>query len=252
MRTAERFARFRWLLVVGCAIAAVPLARAPAAAQVLQGRVVGASGEGPVATALVRLVDEEGEQLAISIADSAGVYRLEAPAPGTYRLQAERLGYQDAETPLLRAIDPEGVFDIDLVMSAAPVEVQGLTVRVPEDDADQAVQMMIGLNPTSLRFRPVRFDALADHVARAHTLVDVMRWEYAPAVLVRETFDGPCFEYRVRNCLPVYLNSMRLNRDFMPDIPLDMVYRIQVITPTDGSVVYPSGAVLLYTEAWLR
>jgi hypothetical protein len=137
-------------------------------------------------------------------------------------------------------------------MTAAPVELQGFTVRVSEDDADREVRKIIGLSPTSLRFRPVRFDALQDHVARSHTLVDVVRWEYAPAILVRETSNGPCFQYRNRSCLPVFLNGLRLNRDFMTDVPLDMVYRIQVLTPTDGSIAYPSGALLLYTESWLR
>ena len=89
----------------------------------LQGRVIGGGGEGPVATALVRLVDEEGARLAISIADSAGVYRVEAPGPETYRLQAERVGYEPTETPLLRAVNPDGVFNVDLVMTATPVEV---------------------------------------------------------------------------------------------------------------------------------
>ena len=135
---------------------------------------------------------------------------------------------------------------------ASHYQVMPRCVVVPEDEADEAVRLMIGLNPTSLRFRPVRYDALQDHVARAHTLIDVVRWEYAPTVLIRETFDGPCFEYRARNCLDVYLNGTRLNRDFMPEVPLDMVYRVQVVTPTDGSVIYPAGAVLLYTEAWLR
>ena len=244
--------RGRELAALVCSVLVHLFAAADVSGQTLQGRVVGDRGEGPVATALVRLVDEEGAQLAVSIADSAGLYRLDAPAPGTYRLQAERVGYEDVETPLLRAIDPEGVFNIDLVMTAEPLELQGLTVRVPEDEADDAIQLMIGLDPTSMRFRPVRYEALVGHVERAHTLVDVVRWEYAPAILVRETFDGPCFEYRSRSCLPVYLNGMRLNRDFMPEIPLDMVYRLQVVTPTDGSLIYPAGAVLLYTEAWLR
>ena len=227
----------------------------PATAQTFQGRVTGQSGEGPVATALVRLVDEAGEQVAISIADNSGLYRLQASGPGVFRIQAERVGFQPVETPLLEALNPEGVYPIDLEMVAAPVELRGFTVltdRLPEEQADRMVRRIIGLSPNSLRFRSVDFDALQDHLARSHTLVDVMRWEYSPAIIVYETPDGPCFEYRSQRCLPVYLNGMVLNRDFMPGVPLDMVFRLQVITPTDGSVAYPAGAVLLYTESWLR
>lgn len=250
--------RRRTLLLVRILVLVVILSSwAPltAAGQVFQGRVTGASAEEPVATALVRLVDVEGGQLAISIADSAGFYRVEVPGPGTYRLEAERIGYQPVETPLLEAINPDGVFDIDLVMTPAPVELRGFSVmtnRLADEEADHTVRMIIGLHPNSLRFRPISFLQLQDHLARAHTLIDVMRWEFGAGIIVYETRDGPCFEYRGRSCLPVYLNGLAINRDFVQGVPLDMVFRIQVVTPTDGSVVYPGGAVLLFTEAWLR
>ena len=233
----------------------VTLGTAPVAAQTFEGRVLGASGEGPVGTALVRLVDESGEQRAISISDANGFYRLRAPEPGVYRIDAERIGYTKVESPLFEALRPDGVYPIDLEMAAAPVELLGLTVetdRLSEERADHTVRMITGLHPKSLRFRPVGYETLQNHLARAHTLTDVVRWEFAPAVLVRDTRDGPCFEYRSNSCLPVYLNSLRLDADFMTDLPLDMLFRVQVITPTDGSVIYPGGAVLLYTEAWLR
>jgi hypothetical protein len=226
-----------------------------AAGQTFEGRVLGASGEGPVATALVRLVDEGGEQRAISIADSAGFYRLRAPEPGIYRLEAERVGFRPVQSPLLEAGNPDGVYPIDLEMASAPIELRGLTVeteRLSEERADQRVRLITGLSPESLRFRPVTYEMLQDHLERAHDLTDVLRWEFGGAIVVQETRDGPCYQLRARGCLPVYLNGLRLNADFMPNVPLDMVYRMQVITGTDGSIVYPSGAVLLYTEAWLR
>jgi hypothetical protein len=252
MSSHSRFSVRRWCVTLLGACAIQASAAEDAAAQVMQGSVIGANGEGPIATALVRLVDEDGEQVAITIADDRGRFRLEAPAPGSYRLQAERVGYRPAETPLLRATDPAGTFDVDLVMSVSPVEVEGVLVRVAEDQADRAVRRIIGVSPASLRFKPVRRASLESHVERAHTLGEVIRWEYAPALLVRETPDGPCFQYRTGSCLAVYLNGMRINRMLMPDVPLDMLYRVQVITSGDGSLAYPAGAVLLFTEAWLR
>jgi len=217
--------------------------------------VLGASGEGPIGTALVRLLDETGEQRAISIADAEGFYRLRAPEPGVYRIQAERIGYTTVESPLLEALRPDGVYPIDIEMAAAPVELQGLVVetdRLSEERADQSVQLIIGLSPKSLRFRPVTYETIQDHLDRAHDLSDVLRWEFGGRVIVRETLDGPCYSTRGYGCLPVYLNGLLLNGDFMPGVPLDMIYRVQVLTGRDGSVVYPAGAVLLYTEAWLR
>ncbi len=206
-------------------------------------------------TALVRLVDENGDELAITIADPAGSYRLEADEPGIFRLIGERIGYLPFETPLLEAGRSDGVYPIDIEMTPAPVELRGFTVmtdRVPEEQADRSVQLITGLHPNSLRFRAIDFEALQDHLRRAHTLVDVVRWEFGAGIIVYETPDGPCFEYRGRSCLPVYLNGLALHRDFVAGVPLDMVFRVQVLTPTDGSVVYPAGAVLLFTEGWLR
>jgi hypothetical protein len=207
-------------LMVAWLVLALSAVSTPGHAQTFQGRVRGQGTQEPVETALVKLLDEDGDELAITIADSAGFYRLEAEDPGVFRLVAERIGYRPFESPLLQALDPEGVYPIDLDMAPAPVELRGFTVmtdRLPEEEADRTV-----------------------------------RWEFGPAILVYETPDGPCFAHRSRGCLPVYLNGLPLNRDFMPEVPLDMVFRIQVLASTDGSIVYPSGAVLLYTEAWLR
>ena len=69
---------------------------------------------------------------------------------------------------------------------------------------------------------------------------------------MRERPDGPCFTLRGRGCLRVYLNGFPLERDFVDAVPLEMIYRIVLLTPTDPSPGYPGGAVLLYTEGWLR
>jgi hypothetical protein len=245
----------RLTLACGLAALALTLFTHAVEAQTFQGRVLGQGTQEPVGTALVKLVDEDGAELAITIADSAGLYRVEAEEPGVFRLVAERIGYRPLESPLLEALDPNGTYPIDLEMTPAPVELRGFTVmtdRLPEEEADRTVRQIIGLSPKSLRFRSVDFLTLQDHLARAHTLVDVMRWEFGAGIIVYETRDGPCFGYRGRSCLPVYLNGLALNRDFIAGVPLDMVFRVQVLTPNDGSVMYPGGAVLLFTEAWLR
>jgi len=226
-----------------------------AAGQTFTGRVLDERSEEPVTTALVRLVDGEGAQLAVSIADSAGVYRVDVPGPGVYRLEAARIGFENFETPLLEVTNPDAEYPVDLLLRADPVELPGFTVMTDRASAEQVerqVRLMTGLSPASLRFEPLGFGEIQGHIDRAHNLDDVMRWEYAPGVLVRYTTDGPCYVYRSRGCLPVYLNGFRLNGDFMPEVPLDMLFTIVVLTPTDGSIAYPSGAVLLYTEAWIR
>jgi hypothetical protein len=140
-------------------------------------------------------------------------------------------------------------------MCAAPVAVPPLTVevqRVPAERVDRQLQLMIGLSMASLRNRPITVDEIQGHAEKGRGLADALRWSNVAGLIVWYTPDGPCFSLRGRSCLPVYLNGLPLNRDFMGDVPLDMLYTILVVTPTDGSMVYGGGAVLLYTEAWLR
>jgi len=232
--------------------AAIP---ASAVAQTFQGRVLQAEDDLPIPTALVRLLDEAGEQLAISIADSSGFYRVQAPEPGVYRLEAARIGFENFETPLLSATVADRTYPIDLVMRTDPYNLPGFMVetnRVSDAEADRQVRLMIGISIASLRFRPIGFEQIQSHVERAHSLGDLIRGENTAGLLVFYDSQGPCFSLRARGCLPVYLNGFRLERDFVDATPLDMIYRIVLVTPTDGSSTYPSGAVLLYTEAWLK
>lgn len=227
---------------------------AAAHAQIFRGRVLDDGDDRPVPTAMVRLIDEDGEQRAVSIADSAGVYLVEAPEPGVYRLEAARIGYDNFETPLLEAANAEGTYPIDLLLRAAPVEIAGIAVRtntLTEEQTDRLLRREIGLATASLRYRPIDFDQITDHVERAHNLVDVMRWGNYAGIVIRFDLEGWCFMFR-GGCLPVFLNGMPLLRDFIETIPLDMVHSIAVLTPNDGSMQYPGGAVLLFTEAWLR
>lgn len=231
------------------------LATSPVHAQTFQGRVVDDRDERPIATALIRLVDESGEQRAVSIADSSGFYRLDAPEPGVYRLQAARLGFDNFETPLLEAASADGVYGIDLLMRAEPVELPGFTVqtiRVSYEETDRALRLILGSSVRALRYEPIRLEEIQDHVAKGHDLEDLMRWSNTAGLIVRSTTDGPCFSLRGAVCLPVFLNGLRLQRDFMSGFPLDMLYTIVVVAPTDPVRPYSSGAILLYTEGWVR
>jgi hypothetical protein len=236
-------------------LAGLLLSPRPVSAQIFQGRVVDEEGGGAVEAALIRLVDADEGRHAVTISDENGRYRLEAPEPGVYRLEAARLGYQNFASPLLEASSDGATYPVDLLMASAPIELPGIRVearRTSDAEADRQVRLMTGLHPASLRYRPIGYEQIQDHLAKAHTLVDVMRWDVPSLIVTRRSEQGPCFSLRGRGCLPVYLNGLPLHRDFIEAAPLEMTYRIVIVTPTDGSIVYPGGAVLLYTEAWLR
>lgn len=203
----------------------------------------------PIPTALVRLVDEAGDEQAIAAADSSGAYRLVAPRPGVYRVIAERIGYDDFQTPLLETQNSDGVYPVDLLMRRSPVPIRGFEVST--EQADREIRLMIGISPRALRVEPIRYPEIQEHAERAHDLSDMMRWGNTAGLIVLETTEGPCYQVRARGCLPVYLNGFRMNPELFPVIPLDMLYTVVVLYPKE-SITYPGGAVLLYTEAWLR
>jgi hypothetical protein len=221
----------------------------PSTAQVIRGRVLDESNDRSVPTALVRLLDHAGDERAITAADSSGGYRLSAPEPGVYRVVAERLGYEPFETPLLEMRDPEGSYPLDLLMRRAPIPIRGLEVST--DRMERAIRLVIGVSLASLRVDPLSRSEIVEHVERAHAVTDVVRWGNLPGIVVRESTEGPCFQVRNRGCLNVYLNGFSIVPTLVDVIPLEMVHSFLVLYPGE-TIAYPSGAVLLYTAAWLR
>lgn len=222
---------------------------APLEAQTIRGRVIDDSDERPVPSALVRLVDEAGTQVAATAADSVGRYRLLAPAPGVYRLLAERFGYDDFETPLLEAVSSDGTYALDLLLHSSPIPIRGIEVSAAQ--VDQQVRLMTGVDPRRLRWQPIREEELARHVEQAHDLTALMRWSNLPSIDVRESLEGPCYLMRRYGCLPVYLDGFELIPDAFDAVPLEMLNTIIVLSPNE-SIMYERGAVLMYTEGWLR
>jgi len=233
---------------------AVLVFHSPAVGQEIRGRVLDGATDRPVAGALVRLVDDSGSATSVTLADSAGVYRIGVPGAGVFRLSAERLGYTPMETPPLRALTADAVYPLDLLMRPDPVAIQGFTVetsRVSDEQVDRSVRHMVGLSVRSLRFEPIRYDDIQAHIEAGRVLEDLIRWEAGAGLVVRLTTEGTCYGLRGR-CLPIYMNGVPVNQLFAGDWPLDLIYTIVIVSPVDGSIIYPSGAILLYSEGWLR
>jgi len=211
--------------------------------------VLDEEGGTPVATALVRLVDEEGAERAITAADSAGRYLVSAGGPGVFRVVAERLGYVPFESPLLEARDPEGVYPLDLLMRRAPIPIRGLEVSAGQ--AEREIRLVTGISPRSMRVAPIRGAELRAHAELGRDVTGLVRWTNTAGVIVEATTDGPCFQVRSRGCLPVYLDGFRMSPGLVSLIPLDMLDTVVILYPNE-TIAYGGGAVLLYTEAWLR
>ncbi len=74
-----------------------------ATAQTIQGLLVEEGSGRPIAGAFIVLVDSTDAPIATSLSSSSGGFLVRPPAPGTYRLRADRIGYSSAWSEPIRA-----------------------------------------------------------------------------------------------------------------------------------------------------
>jgi len=67
--------------------------------QFVYGRLLDDDGGEPIPQGLVRLLTESGASAAATLSDDEGLFWLVSPSAGSYRLQAERLGYRSSTGP---------------------------------------------------------------------------------------------------------------------------------------------------------
>lgn len=100
-----------------------------ASGQVVQGRVLDARTETPVATARVTLLDARGEAVETLLTDSEGRFSFWARRSGMHRIEADRLGYGTQRTDSFH-VESEGITHRDVRLEPRAVELEGLTARV--------------------------------------------------------------------------------------------------------------------------
>ncbi len=66
---------------------------AHADAQSVRGRLLDPDGETGLGSAMIVLEDRNGNEIERALSRGSGLFQLNAPAPGSYRLRAERIGY---------------------------------------------------------------------------------------------------------------------------------------------------------------
>jgi len=89
MRTSSRPPSALLVLVPALLFGALPVA-----AQSVQGRVLTATDDAPVAGALVQLTDSTGAVVARAASTASGGFAIVAPAPGTYQLVIRQIGLE--------------------------------------------------------------------------------------------------------------------------------------------------------------
>jgi hypothetical protein len=96
-------------------------------AQTVEGVVEDSSGA-PIVGAFVVLENESGEVVARSLTRASGGYRLSAPAPGTYRLRTDRIGYATAVSTELR-LEAGRTLEYRFTTRPVPVRLREITVE---------------------------------------------------------------------------------------------------------------------------
>lgn len=113
-------------------LAAVAVAAALTAgtlhAQELRGALVEAGADRPIPGAVVVLLDEAGVERASTLTHPGGAFVLRAPAPGRYRIRADRIGYRSHTSPVLDLSAGE-TREYRMSVPAEAVVLEGISVR---------------------------------------------------------------------------------------------------------------------------
>lgn len=109
------------------AVAVLAVLASPAMAQTVGLRLRHDSTAAPIAGAIVRLIGERGP-VAQGLTNELGLLELRAPAPGTYRLRIDRIGWTGLLTdPVTLAAGP--ALQLTVPMRSARVELPAIEVR---------------------------------------------------------------------------------------------------------------------------
>lgn len=115
-----------------------------ALSQTLRGQRIDSIGGHAVPGGFIVLLDTEDREVARTLAGAAGAFVIRAPAPGTYRLRSERIGYRTSISPPLDLAAAE-TRDYAFRVTPIPVRLAAIEVRDerhcsarPDDDAATA------------------------------------------------------------------------------------------------------------------
>ena len=133
-----------WLQRSGLLAAAVLLclcSATPGAAQSVSGRLLDDATDVAIAGAVVMLLDLDGQVLSRALTPEDGAFELAVPAPGQYRVRAQRIGYVMATSPPLDLVQSRSLV-VEFRLSAAAVPLAPITVVGRERARDPRLEFM--------------------------------------------------------------------------------------------------------------
>jgi hypothetical protein len=208
-----------------------------ASAQVVQGTLLDEQDGGPVAGALVALLDASGTVRAQVLSDGAGRYRVRAPGSGTWSLRVQRIGFRD-------------------------VQEQGLELSV-----GQVVELAVWLHAEAITMAPLTAEAHRRCLVRpGQGEVSATLWEEARKALTASTLGEPGrYRYTISRfrraldprTLRVLTDSARASTEYVEGSPFtsaparELLERGFVREGRDGPSYYAPDAGLLLSDDFL-
>jgi len=232
---------------------------APGAAQSVSGQLLERATDAPVDAASVHLLDHQDRVVAQTVTAEDGAFDLAAPAPGLYRLRAQRIGYSVTTSNPLVLRESERLV-VEFRLSAAAVQLAPITVESREgpDLRDPLLkvggyydrQAHYGRDGSGFGY----FLEGEDLRPTAFSVVDLVR--DIPGIHVRPLGGRRTVLTGRRGCrLHLYLNGV-LWRGAIEEMPVpSSIVAIEVYTgfivPAEylgiGSSMYPCGAIAVWT-----
>jgi hypothetical protein len=120
--------RFIHPVLVGIALSWLFLLALPAAGQSIEGVLRDVDTGDPIDAALVVALDDAGSRVAGTLTARDGSFRIPLPATGTFRLLAERIGYEARSSDPIQVASEERVVE-DLLIPTRPISLEGISVR---------------------------------------------------------------------------------------------------------------------------
>lgn len=230
------------------------VSQAPAAGQMVLGRVTSEAGGVPLAGVPVSLLRGAHNTVRGGLTDAEGRYLLEAPAAGEYRVVADQLGYRRLESPLL-AIGMDRTVTIDFELPIDPVELEGIEVEVQRRRELEARVEQYGVSPKLLGSRFVPRSEMQKR-PNALNVGEVLQWQNLAGIRVGWSNNPPslCVQVaRARNgCALTVLDGVLVDDEFAASIPAAALEAAVILRPAEATLSYgtigSSGAVLLFTR----
>jgi hypothetical protein len=220
-------------------------------AQTIIGYAVDDDRGSPVAGAVVRLLDRDGNERGQALADSAGRFVLSPPEPGEYSLEATRLGYQITRSPLL-ALTGIGTAELELIMVPAPIGLEGFEVEVDAVSEAEDQLRLAGIEPAELGNRFVSQEQI-DAVEIKPDVGSVLEWSQIGGMRVLRPENTTTGSDKVGLCVSLARARTGQGRDrcamvVWNGVQVDQISALAIDPASIGAmaVLTPIEAVILY------